>query len=75
MSSSIQLIYGSAYELEVPYCSLEKSLSHIMNTNLGETNRLLKQLLELMQRGFSKQNDQEQAKHKEILNTTTTEST
>jgi hypothetical protein len=79
IAPSIQLIYGSSYDLEVPYCSLEKSLSHVMNTNLAETNRLLQQLLELMQRGFGKRDDREQSKLKEhfnpLLNTTTTTTT
>ena len=77
MAASIQLIYGSAYELALPYCSLEKSLSHLVNTNLGETNRLLQQLLEVMQRAFGKRDDREQAKLAEhiqqLLNTTTTQ--
>jgi hypothetical protein len=73
MASSIQLIYGSSYELDIPYCSLERSLSHVVNTNLGETNRLLQQLLELMQRNFGKRD--EQAKLKEQLLNTTIEST
>jgi hypothetical protein len=70
-----QFIYGSSYELEIPYCSLEKSLSYILKTNLAETNRILQQLLELMQRGFGKPNEREQARLKEYvehLSTTTT---
>ncbi len=76
LPSAIQLIYGSSYELEVPYCSLEKSLSHILEKNFAETNHLLQQLLELMQRGFGKTNKHEQDKMKEyiesISSTTTT---
>lgn len=46
---SIQLIYGSAYDLDIPYCSLERNVRHLINTNFAETNGLLKQLIKLLQ--------------------------
>ena len=66
LPSSIQLIYGSDYALEVPYCSLERSVHHLINTNFAETNRLLKQLTELLQRNFNKPAQREQAEPKEV---------
>ncbi|CAF0738353.1 unnamed protein product [Adineta steineri] len=54
LSSQIQLIYGSSYELETPYCSLEKNLGFIIDKNFAQTNILIQQLLELMQQRFDK---------------------
>jgi hypothetical protein len=71
LPSSIQLIYGSAYELEIPYCSLEKSLSHVINTNFIQTNRILKQLVELMQSSSDKREQKKVEEYVENLSTTT----
>jgi len=75
LPSVIQLIYGSAYELEIPYCSLEKSLNDVINTNFAQTNRILQQLIELIQGRSSKSDEHKQGKveeHVEHLPTTTT---
>jgi hypothetical protein len=67
LSSNIQLIYGSSYELETPYCSLQKSIAYIVETNFAQTNRLLEQLIGLIQRGFGKPNERDQAHMKEYI--------
>lgn len=67
ISSNIQLIYGSSYELTTPYCSLEKSLAFLIETNFAQTNRLLEQLVEIIQRGFGKPDQREQAHMKEYV--------
>jgi len=67
LSSNIQLIYGSSYELDQPYCSLEKSLAYVIETNLKQTNQLLQQLVDLLQRGFGKPDEREQAHMKEYI--------
>jgi hypothetical protein len=67
LTTNIQLAYGSSYELETPYCSLEKSLAYIVETNFAQTNRLLEQLIGLIQRGFGKPNEREQAHMKEYV--------
>jgi hypothetical protein len=67
LSSNIRLIYGSSYELETPYCSLEKSLAYVIETNIAQTNRLLEQLVDILQRGFGKPNEREQAHMKEYI--------
>ncbi|CAF2449195.1 unnamed protein product [Rotaria sp. Silwood2] len=67
LSLYIRLIYGSSYELQMPYCSLEKSLSHVINTNFVQTNSLLQQIIELMQRGSGKADGSEQEKIKESV--------
>jgi hypothetical protein len=67
LSSSIQLVYGSSYELQTPYCSLEKSLAYLIETNFAQTNRLLEQLVDTIQRGFGKPNEREQAHMKEYV--------
>jgi hypothetical protein len=65
--SNIQLIYGSSYELETPYCSLEKNLAYVIDTNFAQANRFLEQLVDLIQRGFGKPNEREQAHLKEYI--------
>lgn len=55
----VELIYGSSYELQIPYCSLERSLSYVVNTNFAETNRLLKQVVDLMQRASEKKKSEQ----------------
>ncbi|CAF3505290.1 unnamed protein product [Rotaria socialis] len=67
LSSNIQLIYSSLYEIEKPYCSLEKNLAYIIETNFLQTNRLLEQLIDLIQRGFGKPNEREQVHMKEYI--------
>jgi hypothetical protein len=67
LSSNIQLIYGSSYGLETPYCSLEKSLAYVIETNLAQTNLLLEQLVNTIQRGFGKPDEREQAHMKEYV--------
>jgi hypothetical protein len=67
LSSNIQLAYGSSYELELPYCSLEKSLVYIIEKNFAQTNRLLEQLVDILQRGFGRPNEREQAHMKEYV--------
>ena len=67
LSSNIQLFYGSSYELEYPYCSLEKSLSYLIETNFSQTNRLLEQLIDIIQQGFGKPNQREQMHMKEYI--------
>lgn len=67
VSSHIQLIYGSSYELTTPYCSLEKSISFLIETNFSQTNRLLEQLVNIIQRGFGKPNEREQAQMREYV--------
>ncbi|CAF0943478.1 unnamed protein product [Rotaria sordida] len=67
LSSNIQLIYSSTYELEKPYCSLEKNLIYIIETNFSQTNRLLEQLIDLIQRGFGRPNEREQVHMKEYI--------
>jgi hypothetical protein len=67
LPSSIQLIYGSSYELETPYCSLEKNLNYVIETHVTQTNRLLKELIELLQRGFGKPDERGQARLKEYV--------
>lgn len=52
-TSQVAFVYGSSYELEVPYCSLEKKLSYALEPSLSETNRLLKQLIEIVERNFN----------------------
>lgn len=65
LASQVRLTYGSAYELDTPYCSLESSVNHVLETNLGKTNRLLEELVGLIRRGFGTANDREQAKLKD----------
>ncbi|CAF1232870.1 unnamed protein product [Rotaria sordida] len=65
LPSFIRLIYGSSYELQIPYCSLEKSLSHVVNTNFAQTNGLLQQIIDLMQRNSVKTDGGEQEQIKE----------
>ncbi|CAF0856967.1 unnamed protein product [Adineta steineri] len=65
--SNIHLIYGSSYELETPYCSLEKNLAHIIETNMAQTNRLLEQVVNLLQRGFGKPNERDQIHMREYV--------
>jgi len=67
LSSNIQLVYGSSYEIQTPYCSLEKSLAYLIETNFAQTNRLLEQLVDTIQRGFGKPNEREQAHMKEYV--------
>jgi hypothetical protein len=67
LPANIQLIYGSSYELETPYCSLEKSVSHVMETNIAQTNLLLKELIEISRRGYGKSTDSEQTKKEESI--------
>jgi len=65
--TNTQLLYGSSYELETPYCSLEKNLGTIIETNLLQTNRLLEQLVNILQRGFGRPNVREQKQMKEYI--------
>ncbi|UJR30290.1 hypothetical protein I4U23_017828 [Adineta vaga] len=65
--SNIHIVYGSSYELDTPYCSLEKSLAYVMETNFAETNRLLEKLVELLQRGFGRPDEREQIHMKEFI--------
>jgi len=69
------LIYGSAYELEIPYCSLEKSLNHVINTNFAQTNRILQQIVELIQGRSSDSDKPEQEKVEEYVEHLSTIST
>lgn len=65
--SHIQLAYSSSYELEKPYCSLEKNIPFIIEANFAQTNRLLEQLVDILQRGFGKPNEREQVHMKEYV--------
>ena len=65
LASQVRLTYGSAYELDTPYCSLESSVNHVLETNLAKTNRLLEELVGLIRRGFGTATDREQAKLKD----------
>ncbi|CAF2961954.1 unnamed protein product [Rotaria sp. Silwood2] len=67
ISSNVQLIYSSTYELERPHCSLEKSVAYVIETNFAQTNHLLEQLVDLIQRGFGKPNEREQVYMKEYI--------
>ncbi len=67
LSSNTQFIYRSSYELESPYCSLEKSLADIIERNFAQTNRLLEQLINILARGFGKPNEREQTHMKEFV--------
>jgi hypothetical protein len=65
--TNIQLVYGSSYEMETPYCSLEKNIAYVIETNFAKTNHLLEQLVETIQRGFGKPNEREQAHMREYV--------
>ena len=65
--SQIQLTYGSTYDIQAPYCSLEKSLGHMFETNFAKTNLLLQQMMDLFQRGFGTPDPREQAKLKDYV--------
>ncbi|CAF1134945.1 unnamed protein product [Adineta ricciae] len=67
LTSYINIIYGSSYELDTPYCSLEKSLAYVMEKNFAETNRLLGKLVELLERGFGRPDEREQTHMKEYV--------
>jgi hypothetical protein len=67
LSTHVQLIYGSSYELATPYCSLEKNLGYLIETNFAQTNRLLEQLVDVLQRGFGKPNEREQTHMREYV--------
>lgn len=67
LSSNINLIYSSSYQLNKPYCSLEKNLLYIIEANFAQTNRLLEQLIDLMQQGFGKPDEREQVHMKEFV--------
>ena len=67
VSSNIQLVYGSSYQLATPYCSLDKNLAFLVETNFSQTNRLLEQLVNIIQRGFGKPDEREQAQMKEYI--------
>ncbi|CAF3503516.1 unnamed protein product [Rotaria sp. Silwood1] len=67
ISTNVQLAYSASYELEKPYCSLEKSIAYIVETNFAQTNHLLEQLIDLIQRGFGKPNEREQVHMKEYI--------
>ena len=67
LSSNIQIIYGSSFALEKPYCSLVKSVAYLIESNFAQTNRLLAQLVELIQRGFGTPDKRQQASMKEYI--------
>ena len=67
LSTNIRIVYGSLYELGSPYCSLEKNIAYLIETNFAQTNRLLVQLVNIMQRGFGKPDEREQASMKEYV--------
>lgn len=53
---STELVYNSAFELEVPYCSLERSVRFVVETNFAQTNHLLRQLINVFQQNSTKSN-------------------
>lgn len=66
-TSNVRITYGSSYELQQPYCSLEKSLSHVIEKKLDETNGFLHDLVALIQRGFAPPDEREQTKLREYV--------
>lgn len=51
---STELVYTSDFDLEEPYCSLERSIPYIIETNFAQTNRLLQQLIDIIQQSSIK---------------------
>ena len=46
---------------------MEKNLAYLIETNFAQTNRLLEQLIDIIQRGFGKPDEREQAHLKEYV--------
>jgi len=47
---SIEFVYHSDFELKKPYCSLERRIRYAMEANFAQTNRLLQQLIDVIQK-------------------------
>lgn len=60
LAAHVQIIYGSSYELSNPYCSLEKGLGYVLDTNFAKTNTLLQQLIDLIKRNSNTTNEGQQ---------------
>ncbi|CAF3391572.1 unnamed protein product [Rotaria socialis] len=65
LSTYVQIVYGSSLDLQIPYCSLEKSLSHVIDTNCAQTNGFLQQLIALIKQNSVARREDEQVKIKD----------